>query len=42
MFVLKASDRNPMEQEADGGKEGKQRSMCSLYVYFVMHFTIYP
>jgi hypothetical protein len=30
MFVLKTSDRNQLEQEAGGGKEGKQRSMCGL------------
>jgi hypothetical protein len=43
MFVLKASDRNPVEKEAGGGKEGKEHSVGILHfvsnekvIYFVV------
>jgi hypothetical protein len=32
MFVLKTSDRNLVEQEAGGGKEGKQHSVGVLHL----------
>jgi hypothetical protein len=32
MFVLKTSDRNPVELEVGGGKEGKQHSVGALHL----------